>query len=129
MLTGRSLSKALLDTEKVVARCKIRKKSMYAISVDSFGAVRIHLKPAEFVRVFKMLRVRRSTLESSVYKGDLHASFEALQTKFTCMVHAGTPEFEALTGGKSLLGQAQRIESTAPRPRLPKPTVGLMPGR
>lgn len=100
--TNRSLRKALLDTERLVSEISLRKKSIFAISIDSFGDTDIHCEPGEFVRVFKLLRVRRDTMEAHLSaKGDLHASFIARQTKFTCMIDKDTPEFLALMGRRT----------------------------
>jgi len=99
-----------------VLELKLRRKLVMAITFYGAGGdAMIQLKPAEFLRVFHLLRVRRATMDASLHQGNLHATFKARQTEFSCVVRPGDPELEALTPAPRIGSKAPRIENRTPR--------------
>jgi len=98
-MADRSVTKALSDTHLLVSKLSVSKRKLINISIDKWGGVSIFVEPAEFVRLFSLMRVRQDKREIHAgTEGRVHARFFARNTTFSCMFQPDTPEMDALLG-------------------------------
>ena len=67
----RSIQKALRDSAGLVERLSISREELTCARVDCRGDAHVQLSPSGFIRVFKAMRVRRSTIKADLFDGNL----------------------------------------------------------